>query len=47
MYVRHFEDKLYRAVLAANQALDEYKYHVVGGNAGTVTPSELYLHFCS
>jgi hypothetical protein len=25
-------------VLAANQALDEYKYHVVGGNAGTVSP---------
>ena len=48
MYVCNYEDKVYRAVLAANQALDEYKYHLVGGAAGTVTPSKLYLHrFCS
>jgi FAD/FMN-containing dehydrogenase len=31
-------DKVYRAVLAENQALDEYKYHLVGGAVGTVSP---------
>eukprot|EP00986_Skeletonema_menzelii_P012326 scaffold6756_cov109-Skeletonema_menzelii.AAC.1 len=31
-------DKLYRAVIDANKALDKYKYHVVGGAAGTVSP---------
>ena len=36
-------DKLYRAVIAANKALDEYKYHIVGGAAGTVSPSKQYL----
>ena len=29
------KDKLYRAVNAANRALDEYKYHLAGGAAGT------------
>jgi hypothetical protein len=33
-------DKTYRAVLAENQAHDEYKYHLVGGAAGTVSPSK-------
>ena len=33
-------DKLYRAVIKANQALDKYKYHIVGGAAGTVSPSK-------
>ena len=33
-------DKIYRAVIAANQALDKYKYHLVGGAAGTVSASE-------
>ena len=37
-------DKVYRAVIDANQALEEYKYHLVGGAAGTVSPSESYLH---
>eukprot|EP00555_Chaetoceros_dichaeta_P003497 CAMPEP_0198248814 /NCGR_PEP_ID=MMETSP1447-20131203/491_1 /TAXON_ID=420782 /ORGANISM="Chaetoceros dichaeta, Strain CCMP1751" /LENGTH=733 /DNA_ID=CAMNT_0043933295 /DNA_START=60 /DNA_END=2261 /DNA_ORIENTATION=+ len=31
-------DKAYRAVLAANQIGEEYKYHVLGGAAGTVSP---------
>ncbi|KAL7490891.1 hypothetical protein ACHAWT_000408, partial [Skeletonema menzelii] len=31
-------DKLYRAVIAANKALDKYKYHLAGGAAGTVSP---------
>mmetsp|Transcript_31463 Transcript_31463/g.76086 ORF Transcript_31463/g.76086 Transcript_31463/m.76086 type:complete len:714 (+) Transcript_31463:170-2311(+) len=31
-------DKVYRAVIAANKALDKYKYHLVGGAAGTVSP---------
>lgn len=31
-------DKTYRAVIAANQALEEYKYHVLGG-APTVSPN--------
>ena len=35
-----FKDKVYRAVLAENQALDEHKYHLVGGAAGTVSPSK-------
>ena len=39
-------DKVYRAVIAENQALDAYKYHLVGGAAGTVSPSKLYLHLC-
>ena len=40
-------DKVYRAVIAANEeeviAANEeegYKYHLVGGAAGTVSPSE-------
>ena len=37
-------DKVYRAVIDANQALEEYKYHLVGGAAGTVSPSKLYWH---
>ena len=37
-------DKVYRAVIAANQALEDYKYHLVGGAAGTVSPSEFYPH---
>lgn len=32
-------DKLYRAVIDENKALDAYKYHVVGGAAGTVSPN--------
>ena len=39
-------DKVYRALVAENQALDEYKYHLTGGAAGTVSPSELYLYLC-
>jgi hypothetical protein len=31
-------DKAYRAVIAANKAQEEYKYHLVGGAAGTVSP---------
>ncbi len=38
----HAIDKVYRAVNDANNALDEFKYHLVGGAAGTVTPSESY-----
>ena len=41
MHIFHYKDKVYRAVNAANKALDEYKYHLVGGAAGTVSPSEL------
>ncbi len=33
-------DKVYRAMIAANKALDKYKYHIVGGAAGTVSPSK-------
>ena len=33
-------DKAYQAVLAENKALDAYKYHLVGGAAGTVSPSK-------
>ena len=33
-------DKVYRALVAENQALDEYKYHLTGGAAGTVSPSK-------
>ena len=37
-------DKAYRAVLAANQEQEGgYKYHPVGGAAGTVSPSELFV----
>ncbi len=43
MYLCHYKDKVYRAVNAANKALDEYKYHVVGGGAGTVSPSKFIL----
>ena len=34
-----YTDKVYRAVIAANEE-EGYKYHVVGGAAGTVSPSE-------
>jgi hypothetical protein len=34
---------VYRAVIAANEALEDYKYHLVGGAAGTVSPSKLCL----
>ena len=37
-------DKAYRAVLAENQALDAYKYHLVGGSAGTVSPSKCHTY---
>ena len=46
MYICNYKykDKVYRAVNAANKALGEYKYHLVGGAAGTaVTPSKFYL----
>ena len=33
------KDKVYRAVVAVNEA-EGYKYHLVGGAAGTVSPSE-------
>ena len=39
-------DKAYRAVLAKNQALDAYKYHLVGGAAGTVSPSKYSIGIC-
>ena len=32
-------DKVYRAVIADNEE-GGYKYHLVGGAAGTVSPSE-------
>ena len=33
-------DKAFRAVLAENEAQDANKYHLVGGAAGTVSPSK-------
>ena len=33
-------DKTYRAVIGANEALGEQKYHIVGGSAGSVSPCE-------
>lgn len=39
-YNNPISDKVYRAVIAENQAQDAYKYHVVGGGAGTVSPSK-------
>ncbi len=36
------KDKAYRAVIAANKAQEEYTYHLVGGAAGTVSPSKLF-----
>ena len=36
---RWMTDKVYRAVIAANEK-EGYKYHLVGGGAGTVSPSE-------
>ncbi len=38
----HIKDKAYRAVIAANKAQEDYKYHLVGGAAGTVSPSKLF-----
>ncbi len=42
--MRHtpLQDKAYRAVIAANKAQEDYKYHLVGGAAGTVSPSKLF-----
>ena len=34
----HITDKTYRAVIGANEALGEQKYHIVGGSAGSVSP---------
>ena len=42
-YVQNYTDKAYRAVIAANKKQEEYKYHLAGGAAGTVSPSKLYL----
>ena len=39
-------DKVYRALVAENQALDAYKYHLVGGAAGTVSPSKYSIGIC-
>ena len=40
-------DKVFRAVIAANQEAanqeEGYKYHLVGGAAGTVSPSKRVL----
>mmetsp|Transcript_11911 Transcript_11911/g.13285 ORF Transcript_11911/g.13285 Transcript_11911/m.13285 type:complete len:500 (+) Transcript_11911:491-1990(+) len=36
--IKLMTDKVYRAVIAANKALEKYKYHIVGGAAGTVSP---------
>jgi len=38
--IKLMTDKVFRAVIAANKALEKYKYHVVGGAAGTVSPSK-------
>ena len=41
--IHAFKDKVYRAVEDFNKEQDGgYKYHVVGGAAGTVSPSELH-----
>lgn len=43
-YVYLQKDKVYRAVIAANQAQEDgYKYHLAGGAVGTVSPSKLCL----
>ena len=42
-----YTDKVFRAVIAANQEAanqeEGYKYHLVGGAAGTVSPSKRVL----
>ena len=44
--IHALKDKVYRAVEDANKEQDGgYKYHVVGGAAGTVSPSELHNIF--
>ena len=44
--IHALKDKVYRAVEDANKEQDGgYKYHVVGGFAGTVSPSELHNIF--
>ena len=44
--IHDLKDKVYRAVEAVNKEQEGgYKYNVVGGSAGTVSPSELHNIF--
>ena len=44
--IHALKDKVYRAMEDFNKEQDGgYKYHVVGGGAGTVSPSELHKIF--
>ena len=38
-------DKTYRAVIGANEAMGEAKYHIVGGSAGSVSPCKFAFIF--